>query len=197
MEIDTWHRPPSAEVNPRDPRSTATASRCVCNGEVTLKTRRGLDWTIKYPAIARAAGSLPDAIIDMRKICAPDENGAPDFAALQAAISEGKTDSLVYFAFDLLFEGGEDLRTRPLTDRASRLQQRLADADDNTRIRFVEHFEAGGEAVLRLVCLLSLEGIVSEAWRCALRVWTDEHVGEVEMPRVIRGRHRRLLHNRG
>jgi ATP-dependent DNA ligase len=103
----------------------------VLDGEVTLKTRRGLDWTTKYPAIARAAGSLPDAIID-GEICALDENGAPDFAALQAALSEGKTDSLVYFAFDLLFDGGEDLRTRPLTDRKERLQQRLADADDNT-----------------------------------------------------------------
>ena len=62
----------------------------VLNGKVTLKTRKGLDWTTKYPAIAQAAGSLPDAIID-GEICALDENGAPDFAALQAALSEGKT----------------------------------------------------------------------------------------------------------
>ena len=79
----------------------------VVDGEVTLKTRKGLDWTTKYPAIVQTAGSLPDAIID-GEICALDENGAPDFAALQAALSEGKTDLLVYFAFDLLFEGGED-----------------------------------------------------------------------------------------
>jgi bifunctional non-homologous end joining protein LigD len=133
----------------------------VLDGEVTLKTRKGLDWTTKYPAIAKAAGKLPDAIID-GEICALDENGAPDFAALQAALSEGKTDLLVYFAFDLLFEGGEDLRTRPLTDRKERLQRLLADADDNARLRFVEHFEDGGEAVLRSACRLSLEGIVSK-----------------------------------
>jgi bifunctional non-homologous end joining protein LigD len=94
----------------------------VLDGEMTLKTRKGLDWTAKYPAIAKAAGSLPDAIID-GEICALDENGAPDFAALQAALSEGKTDLLVYFAFDLLFEGGEDLGTRPIPDRKERLQQ--------------------------------------------------------------------------
>jgi bifunctional non-homologous end joining protein LigD len=133
----------------------------VLDGEVTLKTRKGLDWTSKYPAIARAAGSLPDAIID-GEICALDANGAPDFAALQAALSEGETDALVYFAFDLLFEGGEDLRTRPLTDRKERLQQLLADAGEEARLRFVEHFEAGGEAVLRSACRLSLEGIVSK-----------------------------------
>lgn len=33
------------------------------NGEVTLKTRKGLDWTGKYPAIASSASNLPDAII--------------------------------------------------------------------------------------------------------------------------------------
>ena len=93
----------------------------VLDGEVTLKTRKGLDWTAKYPAIARAAGKLPDAIID-GEIVALDENGAPDFAALQAALSQGKTDGLVYFAFDLLFEGGEDLRALPLIERKARLE---------------------------------------------------------------------------
>jgi bifunctional non-homologous end joining protein LigD len=133
----------------------------VVDGEVTLKTRKGLDWTAKYPAIAEAAGRLPDAIVD-GEICALDENGAPDFAALQAALSEDKTDLLVYFAFDLLFEGGEDLRTRPLTERKERLQQLLSKAGDDARLRFVEHFEDGGEAVLRSACRLSLEGIVSK-----------------------------------
>ena len=133
----------------------------VLDSKVTLKTRKGLDWTDKYPAIARAARKLPDAIID-GEICALDENGAPDFAALQAALSEGNTDLLVYFAFDLLFEGGDDLRALRLTDRKVRLQQLLIDAGDDSRLRFVEHFETGGEAVLRSACRLSLEGIVSK-----------------------------------
>ncbi|MFS9599363.1 hypothetical protein Q6311_30985, partial [Klebsiella variicola] len=76
----------------------------IVGGEVTLKTRKGLDWTDRYPAIATAAKDLPDAMID-GEICALDHNGAPDFAALQAALSEGKTKELVYFAFDLLFDG--------------------------------------------------------------------------------------------
>ena len=66
------------------------------------------------------------------------------------------------FAFDLLFEGGVDLRTRPLTERKERLQQLLSKAGADARIRFVEHFEDGGEAVLRSACRLSLEGIVSK-----------------------------------
>ena len=133
----------------------------VANRDVTLKTRKGLDWTAKYPEIAEAAASLPDCIID-GEICALDDNGAPDFAALQAALSERNTGNLVYFAFDLLFDGGEDLREEPLVDRKARLQALLGDATEDPHLRFVEHFETGGDAVLRSACKLSLEGIVSK-----------------------------------
>jgi bifunctional non-homologous end joining protein LigD len=161
---ETLKRPPSADGWIHEIKFDGYRIQMrVVDGEVTLKTRNGLDWTAKYPAIAKAAGKLPDAIID-GEICALDENGAPDFAALQAALSEGKTDLLVYFAFDLLFDGGEDLRRRPLTERKARLQQLLSKAGDDARLRFVEHFEDGGEAVLRSACRLSLEGIVSK--RC-------------------------------
>ncbi|MFB2606844.1 non-homologous end-joining DNA ligase, partial [Rhizobium phaseoli] len=95
-------------------------------------------------------------------ICALDEQGAPNFAALQAALSEGKTASLVYFAFDLLYDGGEDLRSKPLIERKRRLQELLTEAGNDPRIRYVEHFETGGDAVLRSACKLSLEGIISK-----------------------------------
>jgi bifunctional non-homologous end joining protein LigD len=159
---ETLDRPPSADGWIHEIKFDGYRIQMrVVDGEVTLKTRKGLDWTAKYSAIAKAAGRLPDAIMD-GEICALDGNGAPDFAALQAALSEGKTDLLVYFAFDLLFEGGEDLRTRPLTERKERLQQLLSKAGDDARLRLVEHFEDGGEAVLRSACRLSLEGIVSK-----------------------------------
>jgi bifunctional non-homologous end joining protein LigD len=133
----------------------------VADGKVTLKTRKGLDWAERYSPIAAAAAELPNAIID-GEICALDHNGAPDFAALQAALSEGKTGSLVYFAFDLLFDGDEDLRFLPLIERKTRLEELLSTLDTNSNIRFVEHFETGGEAVLRSACRLSLEGIISK-----------------------------------
>ena len=115
----------------------------------------------RYSSIAAAAAELPDAIID-GEICALDHNGAPDFAALQAALSEGNTGSLVYFAFDLLFDGKEDLRSLPLVERKARLEELLSTIDANSNIRFVEHFETGGDAVLRSACRLSLEGIISK-----------------------------------
>jgi bifunctional non-homologous end joining protein LigD len=133
----------------------------VQGGKATLKTRAGLDWTVKFKEIARAAERLGDGIID-GEACALDSHGAPDFPALQAALSDGKTADLVFFAFDLLFAEGQDLRERPLSERKARLAELLADQKSEPRIRYVEHFETGGEAVLQSACRMSLEGIVSK-----------------------------------
>lgn len=133
------------------------------SGQVTLKTRKGLNWAAKFGAIAEEGASLPDAIID-GEIVALDQNGAPDFAALQAALSEQNTEELVFYAFDLMFEEGEDLRPLALVDRKARLEKMLSvrNVGKDARIRFVEHFENGGDAVLRSACRLSLEGIISK-----------------------------------
>jgi bifunctional non-homologous end joining protein LigD len=133
------------------------------DGEATLKTRKGLDWTGKFTAIAKEGSGLPDVLID-GEIVALDHNGAPDFSTLQAAISDGKTDDLIFYAFDLLFADGEDLRRLPLTERKARLKK-LLEARPKARakaIRYVEHFESGGDAILKSACKLSLEGIVSK-----------------------------------
>jgi len=129
------------------------------SGEVVLRTRKGLDWTEKFAAIARSAAKLPDAILD-GEIVALDHNGAPDFAALQAALSDGKTDPLIFFAFDLLFSKSEDIRSLSLSDRKVRLKSLLKKT--NPHLRYVEHFSSGGNAVLKSACQMSLEGIVSK-----------------------------------
>jgi bifunctional non-homologous end joining protein LigD len=132
------------------------------SGVVTLKTRKGLDWTARFDAIAKAAADLPDAIID-GEIVALDDHGSPDFAALQAALSEDKTDELVFFGFDMLFDGSADLREEPLLARKERLKSYLEEHADGVTLRYVEHFDTGGDAVLKSACRLSLEGIVSKA----------------------------------
>ena len=131
------------------------------DGAVTLRTRKGLDWTSKFEAIAKAAAHLPDGIID-GEIVALDLNGAPDFAALQAALSEGQTQNLIFFAFDLLVDVTGDIRKLPLSERKKRLQTILSRQSAEGNLRYVEHFETGGDAVLRSACKLSLEGIVSK-----------------------------------
>src|ERR1700743_1962917 len=120
------------------------------DGEASLKTRKGLDWTDKFSAIAREVNALPDMLID-GEIVALDSDGAPDFSTLQAAISDGKTDKLIFFAFDLLFAEGEDLRRVPLADRKAQLKRMLAARGNGKaakRIRYVEHFERDGDSMM-------------------------------------------------
>jgi len=133
------------------------------SGEVTLSTRKGLDWTEKFSAIAKQAAKLPDAIVD-GEIVALDHEGHPSFASLQAALSDEKTDDLVFFAFDLLFATGEDLRPLPLSERKKRLKLLLDGKRkrDQGTIRYVEHFESNGNTIMESARALSLEGIVSK-----------------------------------
>ena len=51
--------------------------------------------------------------------------GEPDFSALQAALSDGKTGNLIFFVFDLLFAGRVDFRSSPLSERKRRLKNFL------------------------------------------------------------------------
>ena len=124
--------------------------------------KQGPHWTSKFAAIAEAGSSLPSCIID-GEVVALDYKGAPDFSALQAALSEGRSRDLIYFVFDLLFEGGEDLRALPLTDRKEKLKRVLGGkrAHDQ-QIKYVEHLAEPGDAVLKSACNLNLEGIISK-----------------------------------
>ncbi|MNX44697.1 putative DNA ligase-like protein [compost metagenome] len=132
-------------------------------GRATLRTRKGLDWTDRFPELAADAARWPDGLLD-GELCALDEHHMPDFSALQTALSEGATDRLVYFAFDLLFDGPEDLRKLPLSHRKARLQA-LIDRTPRVaaeRLRYVEHFSASGQTILESACRMNLEGVISK-----------------------------------
>lgn len=135
----------------------------VKDGQARLKTRKGLDWTPQFQAIADQAQVLPDGLYDGEAV-ALDENGAPDFPALQAALSEGRSQDLIFFAFDALFLDGEDLRPLALRARKARLEAVLTKAAKGLKgqIRPVAHFESAGDAVLQSACRLALEGVVSK-----------------------------------
>jgi bifunctional non-homologous end joining protein LigD len=128
-------------------------------GRATLLSRNGLDWSSKFPEIVESGRGLADGMID-GEVVALDHTGAPDFAALQAAISDAKTEDLVFFVFDQMFSGTEDLRPLPLSDRKARLQANVEAAPAN--IRYVDHFITAGDAVLLSACRMDLEGIVSK-----------------------------------
>ncbi len=131
----------------------------VLNGTASLRTRKGLDWSEKFPEIVASAAGLDDGMFD-GEVAALDHRGAPDFAALQAALAEGKTRNLIFFVFDQMFDGATDLRDLPLTERKSRLKAKMAKAP--AILRYVEHFVVAGDAVLQSACRMDLEGIVSK-----------------------------------
>jgi bifunctional non-homologous end joining protein LigD len=131
------------------------------DGRATLKTRKGLDWTEKFSTIAEAASALPDVLID-GEVVALDDKAEPNFAALQAALSDGRTDNLMFYAFDLLFVDEFDLRRQPLVERKRRVRELLQGKRGGGVIHYLDHLETGGEAVWESACKMSLEGIVSK-----------------------------------
>jgi bifunctional non-homologous end joining protein LigD len=131
------------------------------HGRIAIRTRTGLDWTDRFTAVAKAAQTLPDCLID-GEIVALDQQGLPSFGALQAALSEGKSEHLVFFAFDLLFEGREDLRTLPLAARKTRLETLVDSRDVSHQLRYVKHLKSAGQAVYLSACKMGFEGIVSK-----------------------------------
>jgi bifunctional non-homologous end joining protein LigD len=135
----------------------------VVNGEATLKTRKGLDWTEKFAALAAEGAELPNCLID-GEVVALNSAGAMSFGALQSAISAGDSSQMVFYAFDLLFERGLDLRAEPLAKRKQRLQKLLKAHGRGAEgaLRFVGHFDTHGDAVLKSACQMHLEGIVSK-----------------------------------
>jgi len=132
-------------------------------GNVTLKTRNGLDWTARFRPVAAAVAGLPAAIalID-GEIVVPDDNGVSDFSALQSALKEGRAGSFIYYVFDLLHLDGRDLAAEPLIERKAQLEALLAEGPSNPVLRMSEHLSERGSVVFDHACRMGLEGIVSK-----------------------------------
>src|SRR5207244_1474909 len=127
--------------------------------KVQILTRRGNDWTDKYPAVAKAIAGLParNAYLD-GELCGVLADGRTAFNLIQNAADTGE-GSLVFFLFDLLFLDGEDITALPLIDRKSRLEAFLAGAP--VLLRYNDHQIGQGRAFHRLACEHSLEGALS------------------------------------
>src|SRR6516162_4322393 len=132
------------------------------DGEVRLLTRKGLDWSEKFPNIAAAVAKLPAhaALID-GEVVVEDKKGVSNFSELQAALKAGERERFVYYVFDLLHLDGRDLTALPLIEPTAELAH-LIETAQRGPIRYSEHFEDEGPAVLRHACELALEGIVSK-----------------------------------
>jgi DNA ligase D-like protein (predicted ligase) len=130
-------------------------------GDVRLLTRSGLDWTHKYRSVAKALGRLrvTNAYVD-GELCALRSDGTTSFSSLQAASDGGSSQSLAYFAFDLLFLDGRNLSKQSLAERKAALQGVLG--EPNETVRFSDHIQADGRRFHRAACEMNAEGIISK-----------------------------------
>jgi len=129
--------------------------------EARLLTRTGLDWTDRYQATAKALSGIKTrgAYLD-GELCAVRPDGTTSFAELQAATDSRCTHHLVYFAFDLLFLNGRDMRAAPLLDRKGRLEALLKGAPQS--IQYSGHHIGDGKRILDAACGAKAEGIISK-----------------------------------
>lgn len=131
-------------------------------GEVRIFTRKGNDWTDKLPGLAGelAQLQLEDGWLDGEAVVL-DENGVPNFNALQNAFDRSREQSIIYFVFDVPYLNGRDLRRRPQSERTEALRALMA-SNTSGRIRLSEPFESDGVSALRSACAMGLEGLIAK-----------------------------------
>jgi len=129
---------------------------------VELRSRNGLDWTKRFPEIARALGELDvgEALLD-GEIVHFSNNGVTNFSALQNDLAEKHTSKLAYVLFDLLYLDGWDLTDTTLEER-KRVLSVVLEPTDGSRLRYCDHQLGKGKEFFSSACRFGLEGIVSK-----------------------------------
>jgi ATP-dependent DNA ligase len=146
---------------------------------VRLFTRRGYDWSDRYPLVVAAAAALgADATIDGEVVVCDDDRVA-DFDRLHGREHDGRA---FLWAFDLLELDGEDFRMRPLLERKGALRRLLRRA--KTGIQIVDHLEDDGAEVFAHACRLGLEGIVSKDHTRPYRSGRSKHWLKIKNPQA-------------
>jgi bifunctional non-homologous end joining protein LigD len=139
----------------------------LANGEVLVRSRAGREISLEYFEVRDLANRLgaTEAIVD-GEIVALDSAGRSNFQKLQnrAGVrnpSQQLLESIpaTYYAFDLLYCDGYDLRKVPLEQRKDLLKQILR---PNSHIRYSEHEIGKGKELYEAARQQSLEGIIGK-----------------------------------
>jgi bifunctional non-homologous end joining protein LigD len=127
-------------------------------GKKKVFTRNGLDWTKRFSVIAGALDLPGQAIIDGEVVVIKD--GRTNFSELQAELAAGRQDKLVFYAFDLLYLNGFDLRGARQIERKVALENLLEGIE--APIVYSEHLIGDGQKVFEHAAELKWEGIISK-----------------------------------
>jgi bifunctional non-homologous end joining protein LigD len=127
-------------------------------GKRRAYTRNGLDWTKRFSVITSAIDIHGQAILDGEVAVIKD--GRTNFSELQAELAAGNQDRLVFYAFDLLYLDGLDLRPSPQIER-KRVLKSLLDGCEGP-VLYSEHLVGVGQEMFEHAAKLNWEGIVSK-----------------------------------
>jgi bifunctional non-homologous end joining protein LigD len=122
--------------------------------------RNVYNWISRFSRIAAAFDIESQAIVDGEVVVIHE--GRTNFSELQADLGRGDQDRLIYFAFDLLWLDGKDLRKEPQLERKKLLKKLIDDHRLEEPIFFSEHHEGDGQALFAAASKLNYEGIVSK-----------------------------------
>lgn len=127
-----------------------------------LMSRNGNDWTSRFGLLAEALTKLPckQAVLDGEAVIM-NASGVSSFQKLQNALGRGRVADVTFFAFDLLYLDGMDLRAAPLLARKEALKSLLG-GKPPPNIRYSDHVEGEGAPFFGEACRVGLEGIISK-----------------------------------
>lgn len=145
-----------------------TTDKTVEESHLHMTSRKATPIEQQYPELQEVAKAVDaqSAILD-GEVVVFDEKGVPSFQLLQNRIGASarsvsklaQSYPVSYFAFDLLYLDGYDLRSTPLAER----KQLLASVLHSTpTVRHSEHFVGKGNELLQAVREKGLEGVVAK-----------------------------------
>src|SRR6476659_2440079 len=146
-------------------------------------TRNGLDWTKRFSVIAGALDVPGQAILDGEVVVIHE--GRTNFSDLQAELAAGKQDSLVYYAFDLLWRNS-DLRKLAQVERKRMLSDLLGENDIGLPVIYSEHLTGDGQEMFEHAAKMNFEGIVSKNALAPYR--SDRNEGWLKIKTVQKGK---------
>jgi bifunctional non-homologous end joining protein LigD len=119
-------------------------------GGLKLISRNGHDRTPLFRTPFRELLSFGREIVLDGEIAVPDDRGVTHIGHLQDALDGRQPDRLAYFAFDLLYLDGHDLRRCPIEERKALLRRVLNDVGC-PRLVFVDHVRGWGAELFERV----------------------------------------------
>ena len=155
--------PPAGENWLHEPKHDGHRLIVITTGDGTLKlvSRNGIDRTALFRTLFLDLADAGRAMVLDGEICVPDDRGVTHIDALSDAVSRRRPDALAYFAFDLLYLDGHDLRRCPIEERKAVLRH-VVDDLGSERILYLDHVTGRGAELFEQMKALGGEGIVSK-----------------------------------